>query len=93
VPEADSRKLKANGNLWAGTVARSYLMDAFISFSILKSWSVPYLLSSLITFLEIWLLCPYLQVMDDIIVSTQYWHKMEDGRLQCDLCPRLEYKF
>jgi len=26
--------------------------------------------------------------MDDTIVSTQYWHKMEDGRLQCDLCPR-----
>jgi len=26
--------------------------------------------------------------MDDTIVSTRYWHKMEDGRLQCDLCPR-----
>jgi pyruvate formate lyase activating enzyme len=26
--------------------------------------------------------------MDDTIVSTKYWHKMEDGRLQCDLCPR-----
>ncbi len=26
--------------------------------------------------------------MDNTIVSTQYWHKMEDGRLQCDLCPR-----
>ena len=21
-------------------------------------------------------------------VSTKYWHKLEDGRLQCDLCPR-----
>ena len=26
--------------------------------------------------------------MDDTIVSTKYWHKMEDGRLQCDICPR-----
>jgi pyruvate formate lyase activating enzyme len=23
------------------------------------------------------------------IVSTKYWHKLEDGRIQCDLCPRL----
>jgi pyruvate formate lyase activating enzyme len=22
------------------------------------------------------------------IVSTKYWHRLEDGRLQCDLCPR-----
>ncbi|MCZ6504189.1 MAG: AmmeMemoRadiSam system radical SAM enzyme, partial [Gammaproteobacteria bacterium] len=22
------------------------------------------------------------------VVSTRYWHKLEDGRLQCDLCPR-----
>ena len=22
------------------------------------------------------------------MVSTRYWHKLEDGRLQCDLCPR-----
>ena len=22
-------------------------------------------------------------------VSTRYWHKLDDGRLQCDLCPRL----
>ncbi len=22
------------------------------------------------------------------IVSTKYWHKLEDGRLQCDVCPR-----
>ncbi len=26
--------------------------------------------------------------MNDTIVSTKYWHKMADGRLQCDLCPR-----
>jgi pyruvate formate lyase activating enzyme len=23
------------------------------------------------------------------VVSTKYWHKTEDGRIQCDLCPRL----
>lgn len=22
------------------------------------------------------------------IVSTKYWHKLEDGRIQCDVCPR-----
>src|SRR5512143_1098144 len=22
------------------------------------------------------------------IVSTKYWHRMDDGRVQCDLCPR-----
>ncbi len=22
------------------------------------------------------------------VVSTRYWHKLEDGRVQCDLCPR-----
>jgi pyruvate formate lyase activating enzyme len=22
------------------------------------------------------------------IVSTRYWHALEDGRLQCDVCPR-----
>ena len=22
-------------------------------------------------------------------VDTQYWHKLEDGRIQCELCPRL----
>ncbi len=22
------------------------------------------------------------------VVSTEYWHKLDDGRLQCDLCPR-----
>jgi len=26
--------------------------------------------------------------MNDTIVSTKYWHRLEDGRLQCDLCPR-----
>ena len=25
---------------------------------------------------------------DKSIVPTKYWHKLEDGRLQCDLCPR-----
>ena len=23
-----------------------------------------------------------------MIVPTIYWHALEDGRLQCDLCPR-----
>ena len=22
------------------------------------------------------------------IANTKYWHRLEDGRLQCDLCPR-----
>ncbi len=26
--------------------------------------------------------------MDDTIITTQYWHAMDDGRLQCDVCPR-----
>jgi pyruvate formate lyase activating enzyme len=21
-------------------------------------------------------------------VSTKYWHQLEDGRIQCDVCPR-----
>jgi pyruvate formate lyase activating enzyme len=21
-------------------------------------------------------------------VKTSYWHKLEDGRIQCDVCPR-----
>jgi len=25
---------------------------------------------------------------DQFTVSTSYWHKLEDGRVQCDLCPR-----
>jgi pyruvate formate lyase activating enzyme len=24
----------------------------------------------------------------EAIVSTRYWHQLEDGRIQCDLCPR-----
>ncbi|RLA51370.1 MAG: AmmeMemoRadiSam system radical SAM enzyme, partial [Gammaproteobacteria bacterium] len=26
--------------------------------------------------------------MDETIVSTRYWHQLDDGQLQCDLCPR-----
>ena len=26
--------------------------------------------------------------MNNTIISTKYWHEMDDGRLQCDLCPR-----
>ena len=26
--------------------------------------------------------------MSDSIVDTRYWHRLDDGRLQCDLCPR-----
>jgi pyruvate formate lyase activating enzyme len=25
----------------------------------------------------------------DSIVPTKYWHRIDDGRIQCDLCPRL----
>ena len=25
---------------------------------------------------------------DRYTVDTRYWHKLEDGRVQCDLCPR-----
>ncbi len=25
---------------------------------------------------------------DQFTVSTKYWHKLDDGRVQCDLCPR-----
>jgi pyruvate formate lyase activating enzyme len=25
---------------------------------------------------------------DESVVSTKYWHRLEDGRIQCDLCPR-----
>ena len=28
------------------------------------------------------------QHRNDTVVSTQYWHVIEDGRLQCDVCPR-----
>jgi pyruvate formate lyase activating enzyme len=30
----------------------------------------------------------HLKLGDPGIVPTKYWHKLEDGRLQCDLCPR-----
>ena len=33
-------------------------------------------------------ICLYLQDMDETVVSTRYWHTMDDGRLQCDVCPR-----
>ncbi len=26
--------------------------------------------------------------VDSHVVATKYWHKLEDGRIQCDLCPR-----
>ena len=26
--------------------------------------------------------------MDQFTVPTKYWHELEDGRIQCDLCPR-----
>jgi len=26
--------------------------------------------------------------VDTAVVPTKYWHKLEDGRVQCDLCPR-----
>ena len=25
---------------------------------------------------------------DSSIVKTKYWHLLDDGRVQCDLCPR-----
>ncbi len=25
---------------------------------------------------------------DEHVVATKYWHRLEDGRIQCDLCPR-----
>ena len=27
-------------------------------------------------------------VRDSSVVPTRYWHRLEDGRVQCDLCPR-----
>lgn len=29
-----------------------------------------------------------MDVLDPTIVPTKYWHRLEDGRIQCDLCPR-----
>jgi pyruvate formate lyase activating enzyme len=26
--------------------------------------------------------------MDDAVVPTRYWHALDDGRIQCDVCPR-----
>jgi len=26
--------------------------------------------------------------MEETVVQTKYWHRLRDGRLQCDLCPR-----
>ncbi len=28
------------------------------------------------------------KLIDDSTVTTDYWHTLEDGRIQCDLCPR-----
>jgi pyruvate formate lyase activating enzyme len=30
-----------------------------------------------------------MSLVDSSIVPTRYWHKLDDGRIQCDLCPRL----
>src|SRR5262245_275948 len=27
-------------------------------------------------------------VRDASVVPTQYWHRLDDGRIQCDVCPR-----
>jgi len=29
--------------------------------------------------------------MDRATVATRYWHRTEDGRIQCDACPRPGY--
>ncbi|NNM00758.1 MAG: AmmeMemoRadiSam system radical SAM enzyme, partial [Gammaproteobacteria bacterium] len=29
-----------------------------------------------------------MSIMNETVVSTKYWHRLEDGRLQCDVCPR-----
>lgn len=29
-----------------------------------------------------------IDINDPTVVSVKYWHKLEDGRIQCDLCPR-----
>jgi pyruvate formate lyase activating enzyme len=30
-----------------------------------------------------------LEILDsESVVATRYWHKLEDGRIQCDVCPR-----
>lgn len=30
-----------------------------------------------------------LNLLTDSVVPTKYWHTLDDGRVQCDLCPRL----
>src|SRR3954463_15055837 len=30
----------------------------------------------------------YMEGMDQFTVPTKYWHELDDGRIQCDLCPR-----
>ena len=29
-----------------------------------------------------------ISLKDPWVVSTKYWHQLDDGRIQCDLCPR-----
>jgi hypothetical protein len=31
---------------------------------------------------------PELRLDSPYVVSTKYWHQLEDGRIQCDVCPR-----
>lgn len=31
---------------------------------------------------------PHLRMDSPHVVRTKYWHRLEDGRVQCDLCPR-----
>jgi pyruvate formate lyase activating enzyme len=31
---------------------------------------------------------PFSVLMDAFTVATRYWHPLEDGRVQCDVCPR-----
>lgn len=30
----------------------------------------------------------HISLLDDGVVTTKYWHVLEDGRVQCDMCPR-----
>ena len=27
-------------------------------------------------------------ILPDAVVATKYWHQLDNGRIQCDLCPR-----
>ena len=29
-----------------------------------------------------------INIDDQGVVATRYWHRLKDGRVQCDLCPR-----